>query len=75
MVRSATTGVSAFIDARGTITRRSRLFAREVLVGEVRPVRLGSPYAAWGDWFGAVLLVASVAVLAADAAKRRRAGR
>ncbi len=51
MVRSAGSGISAFIDARGVIRERAGLFTREVLVGDVALVDLPSAYSAHGDWF------------------------
>ena len=51
MVRSTTTGISAFIDARGMITQRAELFSREVLVADVRPMRVDSVYGRIGDAF------------------------
>lgn len=51
LVRATTTGISAFVDARGVITARTELDRREVLVGEVKLAAVPSPYATLGDWF------------------------
>lgn len=51
MVRAATTGITAFIDARGRVTRQSGRFTEEVLVDEVRPLRVTGLYVAMGPWF------------------------
>jgi len=40
MIRSTTTGISALIDARGVITRRTELLTRDVLVGTVQPMQV-----------------------------------
>lgn len=50
LVRSATTGISAFVDARGVITATTALFTRDVLVRPVKLVRLPGLYARLGDW-------------------------
>ena len=58
LVRSATTGISAFVDARGVITDTTEIFTRDVLVRPVKLVRMPGIYARLGDWFawGCVLL-------------------
>jgi apolipoprotein N-acyltransferase len=71
VVRSTTTGTSAFIDARGMITASTGTFTRETLVREVRPVRVASVVSRWGDWFAWSCVAASAALLAAS---RRREG-
>ncbi|MDJ0866881.1 MAG: apolipoprotein N-acyltransferase [Myxococcota bacterium] len=67
LVRSTTTGVSAFVDARGQVAAQLGLGARGVLVRDVRPVRLPGLYAEWGDWFARGCAVASLALVAAGA--------
>jgi apolipoprotein N-acyltransferase len=64
MLRSTSTGISALIDARGMITQRSSLFTREVVVGDVKPVRVRSVYTDWGEWFVWSCGAVSVALLA-----------
>ncbi len=64
MVRATTTGVSAFVDARGAITAELPSGASGVLVGDVRPLAATSPWVRWGEWFGWSAVVASVALLA-----------
>jgi apolipoprotein N-acyltransferase len=51
LLRSTTTGISAVVDAGGSFLARSRPFHREVVVAELRPVRVPAPYTTWGDWF------------------------
>ena len=58
LVRSANTGISAFIGPSGKILMQGDLFQEEVLVMDVTPVR--SPagfYTRWGDLFALLLLV------------------
>jgi apolipoprotein N-acyltransferase len=50
LVRSTTTGISAFVDARGLIRARTGVFTRETALGIVRPLRVPSFYSRWGDW-------------------------
>lgn len=63
VVRSTTTGTSAFIDARGLITARTGTFTRETLVREVRPLRVASVFSQWGDWFAWSCVAASAMLL------------
>ncbi len=49
--RAATTGISAFADARGRFLARGPLFQRAALVQEVKLVRMPSLYTRLGDWF------------------------
>ena len=51
MLRATTTGISAFIDARGKTTARSGRYTREVIVGEIRPLNASGLYARIGPWF------------------------
>ncbi len=61
--RAANTGVSAFIDARGRVQERTRIFERDFLVGTLRlrsPEQAPTFYAAhgdvfaWGCWVGSL---------------------
>jgi apolipoprotein N-acyltransferase len=63
LVRSTGTGISAIADARGVVTAHGGVFRREVVVGDVRPVRVPSPYTALGDWFAWVCVAASALLL------------
>jgi len=65
LVRAATTGISAFVDARGVITHQSALFTQENLIADVRPLRVPTFYGAVGDWFawGATLISLSLLLL------------
>ncbi|MEE8141687.1 MAG: apolipoprotein N-acyltransferase [Planctomycetota bacterium] len=74
LIRAATTGLSAIVDARGCITEVSKLFQRQFLVQEVKKVRLSSPYTHLGDWFawGSVLVSLGLFV---DLYRRRQRSR
>jgi apolipoprotein N-acyltransferase len=72
--RAANTGVSAFIDARGRVRSRTRIFERGLLVADVpyRPAPLGgSFYARHGDVFALTCWIA-LAVLGFGATRRSR---
>ncbi len=73
MVRCATTGISALIDARGVIRQRTSVFQREALTGEVRLAAVESVYGLAGDWFG-WSCAAAAALLAIHGLRRRRRG-
>ena len=77
LVRTATTGISAFVDARGVIVDQSEVFTEALLVRDVKRVRLPTIYAALGDWFAWLCILASAiglvrgAGLAAPTGRRR----
>jgi apolipoprotein N-acyltransferase len=66
IARAANTGVSALIDERGRVRAQTRIFERDLLVGEVE---LASPeeqptfYVRHGDWFAGACWAAAVAAL------------
>jgi apolipoprotein N-acyltransferase len=72
LVRSTTTGISAVTDARGLLLEEAGNFTREVLVRDVRPVRVPSPYSRWGDWFAWLCVAASAVMVAGSIAVRQR---
>ncbi|MEE2829479.1 MAG: apolipoprotein N-acyltransferase [Myxococcota bacterium] len=63
LVRAATTGISAYVDARGVLVDTSPLFKRTVLVSEVKRVQVPSPYAALGDWFAWICVLSSALIV------------
>ncbi|MBW2510011.1 MAG: apolipoprotein N-acyltransferase [Deltaproteobacteria bacterium] len=63
MARAATTGISAFIDARGVITQQSPLYTQETLTEDVRLVRVPSLYSMAGDWFLWLAMLVSLPLL------------
>jgi len=51
IARAANTGISAFIDAKGEIRKRSGLFTRETLIGQIGPRIEKTFYTRYGDVF------------------------
>jgi apolipoprotein N-acyltransferase len=49
-IRSTNTGISAFIDADGSLLQVGRQFVPELMTADVRPRRGETPYAASGNW-------------------------
>jgi apolipoprotein N-acyltransferase len=78
--RAANTGVSALIDDRGRVQEQTRIFERDVRIGEIvlRPAPYGgSFYTRHGDWFAGMCWAASGILLghrAQQALRARRAG-
>jgi apolipoprotein N-acyltransferase len=72
VVRTANTGVSAFIAPSGQILRRLSLYRRAVMA-ERLPLRVGETlYTRFGDWLAYLALGVTVGTLAASARGRRR---
>lgn len=63
LVRSATTGISAFVDARGQIVEQSGVFTREVRVRDVAKVRIDALYARIGDMFAWLCVAVSLVLI------------
>jgi len=63
LVRATSIGISAFVDARGMITAQTRPFERGGLVQKIRPLRVPSLYAQFGDWFAWACVGASILLL------------
>jgi apolipoprotein N-acyltransferase len=72
VIRSTTTGISALIDARGHIRARTELFERNVLVGDVAPLRAPGLYVAWGAWFAWACVAASALLFASQSLRSLR---
>ena len=73
--RAANTGVSALIDARGTVREQTQIFEEGLLVGDVPlrdPERRPTFYARHGDVFAWGCLAASGAITAAAWRSRKR---
>ena len=73
--RAANTGVSAFIDARGRVRSRTRIFERGYLVADVPrrpPPQGGSFYTRHGDWFAAACWIGSLGLLLGALQRRMR---
>ena len=74
MVRAATTGISAFVDARGVITHQTAPFTEETLVADVRPVRVPTLYGTLGDWFPSSATLVSLSLLLLYVIRNSRGG-
>lgn len=71
LVRAANTGITAVVDPRGRVLRKTALFDRTVLVADAGIVRERTPYARYGDAFAWSCLGAAVALTASVLARRR----
>jgi apolipoprotein N-acyltransferase len=69
MMRATNNGISALIDARGTVVARTRQFVPEVLKGEVVPYTGLTPYAVVRNW--PVLALCALGLIAGFVARRR----
>jgi apolipoprotein N-acyltransferase len=49
-IRSTNTGISAFIDADGTLLKTGKQFEPELMTSEIQPRRGATPYASVGNW-------------------------
>lgn len=72
LVRAATTGISAYVDARGVLVQTSPLFERTVLTADVKRVSVPSPYGRFGDWFAWLCVFVSAVVLVLGKRSDRR---
>lgn len=72
LVRAANTGITAVVDPRGRVLRKTALFDRTVLVADAGIVRGRTPYAHYGDVFAWACLGAAVALTASVLAHRPR---
>lgn len=72
LVRSANTGITAFIDSRGHVLGMSRLFREELLSGTVRMGSERSIYTRYGDIFAWFCCIFSLAVAGAVVLRKRR---
>jgi apolipoprotein N-acyltransferase len=71
VVDAAVSGVSAFIDPRGSVTARTSLFETGILRGSIVTSTASTPFVRWGDW---VVLVALISLMVLFLVPRRRAG-
>ena len=71
-LRATNTGISAVIDAAGTLLTTAGVDERATLLATVTPSR-GDPtlMVRWGEWFGPAALVAALVFFAGDWARRR----
>lgn len=61
--RAATTGISAFADARGRFLAKGPVFERSALIQDIKLVRLPSLYTRWGDWLAWLCVFAMLGLL------------
>lgn len=73
MIRATNTGISALIDAHGTIQKVAPQFERTTLHGEVIPMRGLTPYLEWRSW--PLAGVCTVLLLIAFLSSRRNSDR
>lgn len=75
LVRSTNTGVSAFIDPNGRSWAETPLFEEAARVGELRWMRVHTPYELWGDtfWWLASLAVVAMGFVSRDRFAKRQA--
>jgi len=66
LVRAATTGISATVDTRGMILEQTDVFEREVLVTDVKKVRLPTLYGRFGDWFAWLCILGGLVTVGVD---------
>jgi apolipoprotein N-acyltransferase len=71
LLRAANTGITAVVDPRGRVVRKTALFERTVLVADAGIVPGLTPYARHGDVFAWSCLGAAVALTASILARRQ----
>ncbi len=51
LVRSANSGISMIVDQYGRVLKKTGLYERTILTGEITPIKKETFYSRWGDWF------------------------
>ena len=72
LVRAANTGISAIIDPTGEIISRTGLFERTVLQGDVKIIDEKTFYAAYGDLFVYVCIIALFVIYISSRQRRKK---
>ncbi len=72
VIRAATTGISAVVDARGQLIAQTEPWTETVLVQELAVAQVPSWYARWGNWFAWLCTALSVGALGLSWARFRR---
>jgi apolipoprotein N-acyltransferase len=70
LLRSTNTGLTAFVDSRGQITKQAPMFKRFALKGEIVPLKGTTPFVAGGWW--SIFVFAGVMVLLSFVARNRK---
>jgi apolipoprotein N-acyltransferase len=63
MVIAANGGISAWIDASGRIRAESPRQKPDVIIADVEPSHMESPYMKFGDWFAGLCLACAISVV------------
>ena len=71
VIRATNNGVSGIIDNRGRTLVAGGRFTREVITGEVQPMRGHTPFAHWLSWPVTMICIASMAIVALMRRRRR----
>ena len=71
-VRSANTGISAYIDPLGRVHGATGLFVPAVITWDVQTSDVITPFVRFGDWLGWLCLIATAVLCATQAARARR---
>ncbi len=74
VARSASTGISQFVDPLGHVHQSTPLFAVRVETRAVLTSDGLTPYVRWGDWVGLLVVVGTAACLVATRTRRHPAG-
>lgn len=74
LARCANTGISMLVDPFGRVTDRTGLFTREVLTGQLRLAKPGTPYSRWGYTFDMMLILLPAAGSVLSLVRRPAAG-
>lgn len=72
VIRAANTGISGFIDSKGRINSKTKLFQRVVITRDIKKNTTKSFYTKYGDIFSYICFVLSIVLLANFFGKARR---
>ena len=70
-LRATTNGISAIIDSKGAIQKRSPQFEQAVVTGVVEPMQGATPYVFWGNWLVILLMIAGLGSVAYRVVKNK----
>jgi apolipoprotein N-acyltransferase len=72
IIRAANTGISAIIGPTGKIQRKTEIFERTILNGDVRALDYGTFYSRYGDLFVYICIAFVIAIFSASVIRRVR---